>query len=413
MQVVISAHVPAPVSSAQPDQGADGNAPSFCALASSPSDVLSRQTREAGLFSTQSSAEAIYLPAETNCVTDRGASTPCVGQPRASLAPVSGKRSPHKTLALTIEQAIQGYLEDRRSHHRRPKTLQWHRHALEVFQRYLQSRHHCLLLDQITEVQVRGWLVFLSQTPGARGSLRSSSTVESYARSARAFCQWLMRHRYLQASPFARLALPKPETRVLHPLAPEEWDQMLLACRPTRKIAVLAERATVRNRAILWLLFDTGMRVSELCELRLSDVDREQGTLLIRGKGARIRLLTLGHEGLRHLRAYLDTYRQEETARVEQRSASQDHLFLSETGHPLTENGISLLFGRLRKRAGIVRGAVNPSLLRESFALRYLQTGGEPSILQELLGYPNQATSTRYQCLIARVLAQQQWKGSP
>jgi site-specific recombinase XerD len=90
---------------------------------------------------------------------------------------------------------------------------------------------------------------------------------------------------------------------------------------------------------------------------------------------------------LRHLRAYLDTYRQGAAACRALRGASEDHLFLSETGRPLTKNGMALLFARLRKRAGIRRKGVNPSLIRESFALRFLQTGGEPLILQELLGY--------------------------
>lgn len=66
---------------------------------------------------------------------------------------------------------------------------------------------------------------------------------------------------------------------------------------------------------------------------------------------------------------------------------------------------MALLFGRLRKRAGIMRRGVNPSLLREGFALRYLQVGGEPSILRELLGYTDQTTSTRYQRLIADTFA--------
>ncbi len=266
-----------------------------------------------------------------------------------------------------------------------------------MFQHYLFSEHHCLQLCQITEAQVRGWLASLSQMP---------STVESYARSARAFCQWLVRHRYVQATPFAHLVLPRLETRVFHPLAPEEWEQ-LLACRSARKINVLAERATARNRAILWLLFDTGMRVSEVCELRLCDVDREQGILLIRGKGAKARRLTLGREGLHYLLIYLDTYRHGATVRAEPRGGSSDHLFLSKTGRPLTRNGMALLFGRLRKRSGIRRKGVNPSLLRESFALRFLQTGGEPLILQELLGYTDQATSTRYQRLSAQILARQ------
>ena len=135
------------------------------------------------------------------------------------------------------------------------------------------------------------------------------------------------------------------------------------------------------------------MRVSELCELRLSDVDREQGTLLIRGKGARMRRLTLGHEGLHHLHAYLDTYSLGVAASLKKRVVGQNHLFLSETGRPLTKSGMVLLFGRLRKQAGISRNGVNPSLLREGFALRFLQTGGDPLMLQELLGYSEQATS--------------------
>ena len=136
-------------------------------------------------------------------------------------------------------------------------------------------------------------------------------------------------------------------------------------------------------------------------------LDREQGILLIRGKGAQTRQLSLGHEGLCHLLAYLDTYRQGAETCKAHRGACEDHLFLSETGRPLSRNGMALLFARLRKRAGMMRRAVNPSLLRESFALRYLQTGGEPFLLQELLGCPDHSTSKRYRHLVAQALTQQ------
>jgi site-specific recombinase XerD len=347
------------------------------------------------------------------CVAAPNSGLPGGEQQQVSLSPASSTRSRLTPSTLTIEQAIQDYLEDQRNHHRRPKTIEWHEYALELFQRYLRSRHQCLLLGQITQAQMHGWLAFLFQTSSAKGSLRSTSTVESYARSARAFCQWLVHHRYLQASPFAHLALPKPETRMHHPLTPQEWEQLLLACSSARNIDMLAERATARNRAILWLLFDTGMRVSEVCDLRLSDVDREQGMLLIRGKGIQARRLTLGHEGLRHLCAYLETRRLGVAVPPEQRGASQDHLFLSETGCPLTKNGMALLFSRLRKRAGISRKGVNPSLLREGFALRFLQTGGDPLMLQELLGYSEQATIRRYLRLSTQAHTHQQPKELP
>jgi len=276
-RVVIHAGLPEPISPAQPEQGTGVNASSFRTIAKSPSGAPSRQTGEERSSPAQQIAEeeTTCLPAATRCVAAQSAFTPSVGQPRASHAPVGSTRSPQKALALTIEQAIQDYLEDQRSHHRRPKTLEWHENALRLFQHYLLNEHQCLLLCQITEAQVHGWVAFLSQMPSARGLLRQTSTVESYARSVRAFCQWLVRRKGLHATPFAHLALPKLETRMLHPLTPEEWECLLLACRSARKTDLLAERATVRNRAILWLLFDTGMRVSEFCELRLSDVDRD------------------------------------------------------------------------------------------------------------------------------------------
>ncbi len=107
--------------------------------------------------------------------------------PQASHAPESSKRSPHKPSERTIEQAIQDYLEDQRSHHRRPKTLEWHKIALSLFQHYLLTEHQCILLRQITEAEVAGWLAALPQMPTATGTLRSPNTVGSYARSARAF----------------------------------------------------------------------------------------------------------------------------------------------------------------------------------------------------------------------------------
>ncbi|GHO96466.1 hypothetical protein KSF_065140 [Reticulibacter mediterranei] len=147
---------------------------------------------------------------------------------------------------------------------------------------------------------------------------------------------------------------------------------------------MLAEQATARNRAILWVLFDTGMRATEICALRLGDVDLEQGIVSVQEKGATVRRLTLGHEGLRHLLAYLDNYRL--GAAVGGERTDEDSLFLSEADRPLTKSRITLLFDRLKQRAGITRKGVGPALLRESFAMRYLQTGGDLDALWELLG---------------------------
>jgi site-specific recombinase XerD len=387
---VIHAGVADPVSSGKREHGADHQTPSAC---SSPVTPF-QHTVEASPLPPQltSEEEATCRLATMSGIATQDAVLSSNGQPQVSHAPPSLQPSRHIFSALTMEQVVHEYLEDQRNRHRRPKTLEWHRKALSLFLLYLRTEHQCVLLDQITEAQVRGWLVWLPHLPTATGTLRSPGTVASYARSARAFCQWLVRQRSLPATPFAHLPLPQMEHRLFSPLEPGEWEQLLLACRPPKETGVLAEQATARNRAILWVLFDTGMRATEICALRLSDVDREQGIVSVRGKGATVRRLTLGHEGLCHLLAYLDHYRLREAAcgaRTDEAS-----LFLSETGRPLTKSGITLLFDRLRQRAGITRKGVSPLLLRENFAMRYLQTGGDLRALWELLG---QKESTSFQ----------------
>lgn len=132
----------------------------------------------------------------------------------------------------TIEHAIQKYLQDQVRKHRRPKTLEWHQKALGLFEQYLRTEHRCVLFGQVTQLQVHGWFVFLQTQLTATGSRRSANTVQSYARSARAFCHWAVRQKYLPITPFAHLSLPQQEHCVFPLLEPEAWRRLLLACQP-------------------------------------------------------------------------------------------------------------------------------------------------------------------------------------
>ncbi len=201
----------------------------------------------------------------------------------------------------------------------------------------------------------------------------------------RAFCQWLVRQRYLPRTPFASRLLPQVRPPLPHVLEQEEWERLLWACQPSEGSVVSAEQGA-RNRALLWVFIETGMRPCEICRLRLSDVDREQGLLRVKGKGTRWRWVPLGSEGLHYLLAYVDGFRLQSVKQEQRRRVREEALFVSEAGRPLRKNIVDLLFSRLRRRAGITRKGVNPSLLRDSFAVRYLQTGGDLFTLRELLG---------------------------
>ena len=171
----------------------------------------------------------------------------------------------------------------------------------------------------------------------------------------------------------------------------EEFEKLLLACAASNEEEQLAERAVARNRAILWAFYDTGIRVCELTNLRVGDFDRKQGLITVKGKGSKERRIALGQNCLRNLLHYLDYHRPNEQELAEWGSLSEDHLLLSETRQPMTKNGITLLFARLKERAGITGKRMSPHTFRRTFALRYLELSHDPFSLQKLLGYEDMA----------------------
>jgi integrase/recombinase XerD len=146
--------------------------------------------------------------------------------------------------------------------------------------------------------------------------------------------------------------------------------------------------------------------------LRRSDLERETGMLRVRGQGGKERQMLLGSTCLNALLALLDQPRAARGKRRTGSSADNDLLFCTENGHPLTKNSLTLLFCRLRKRAGMPETAITPQILRQSFALRYLQAGGDPRGLQELLGYKSMAQVRQYLRWHEQLLHRQTQKGT-
>ena len=110
---------------------------------------------------------------------------------------------------------------------------------------------------------------------------------------------------------------------------------------------------------------------------------------------------------------YLDKHRPDEEELADWGSAGEDHLFLSETRTPLTKNGVTLLFARLRKRAGITDKRISAHIFRHSFAIRYLVLGNDPFSLQELLGHEDMTTVKNYMHMNDETIQAQKRKYSP
>jgi site-specific recombinase XerD len=329
-----------------------------------------------------------------------------------------GKKEQKQLLArrranTTLERAIEDYLADQEGGNHSHKTLEWHRTALGLLKSFLREERALALVGEIDAPDINAWFVHLRKTPGGHGKIRSERTIQTYARSARAFFHWLVRCEIIDRNPFDRVTFPKVGKPLIRPIEPEEFERLLLACTPPGEVGPLADRAAARNRAILWLLYDTGIRLSELLGLKLADFDRKHGMLIVKGKGSKERRVALGNNCLRNLLYYLDRHRPDEEELAAWGNADEEHIFLSETRLPLTKNGLTMLFKRIKERAGITDKRISPHIFRHSFAIRYLVLGNDPFSLQELLGHEDMTTVKNYMHMNDETIQSQKRKYSP
>jgi len=340
-------------------------------------------------------------------------------QQEAAVPPkAKGKKEQKQLLArrranTTLERAIEDYLADQEGGNHSHKTLEWHRTALGLLKSFLREERALALVGEIDAPDINAWFVHLRKTPGGHGKIRSERTIQTYARSARAFFHWLVRCEIIDRNPFDRVTFPKVGKPLIRPIEPEEFERLLLACTPPGEVGPLADRAAARNRAILWLLYDTGIRLSELLGLKLADFDRKHGMLIVKGKGSKERRVTLGNNCLRNLLYYLDRHRPDEEELAAWGNADEEHIFLSETRLPLTKNGLTMLFKRIKERAGITDKRISPHIFRHSFAIRYLVLGNDPFSLQELLGHEDMTTVKNYMHMNDETIQSQKRKYSP
>jgi site-specific recombinase XerD len=171
------------------------------------------------------------------------------------------------------------------------KTELVYQQTLRPFFTYLASEHHLTDLTDLAALtlnELRAWLVWLRNTPGPHGRPRSSKTIESYCRQVKAFTRWCADEGLLERDPAERLRLPKQKRSTCASSLTRRSRGCMKPCMPPQNglRPEVRRMLTARNRAILWMLLDTGIRAEELCRIRFADLDRRRRTVYIMGKGA-------------------------------------------------------------------------------------------------------------------------------
>lgn len=153
-----------------------------------------------------------------------------------------------------------------------------------------------------------------------------------------------------------------------------------------------------RNKAMLELMYATGMRVSELCSLSVNDINFSENYVKCFGKGAKERIIPLGNVALRYLKLYLDNYRDLLT-----KKNLNEYLFLNNHGKKMTRQGFEFIIKNICKEKGISKN-ITPHMLRHSFATHLLNNGADLRSIQIMLGHTNLSTTQIYTTVNDEVL---------
>jgi integrase/recombinase XerD len=257
-----------------------------------------------------------------------------------------------------------------------PKTREAYGADLADFSRFVQAAGvhspsgvtRKLVIDYLHAAKARGLSV---------------STISRRLVAVKVFFRYLLQEGLLQKDVTAVMESPRLWKVLPGTLSVKEVDRMLT-------VAVGNAPPAVRDRAMLELLYATGLRVSELATLTLEDLHLDSGYLRCMGKGSKVRIVPFGDEARRHVERYL---REARTPLLGRKSSR--HVFLTYRGAGFSRQGIWKLIKQYARRAGIAR-AVSPHTLRHSFASHLLANGAPLRMIQEMLGHADIATTQIY-----------------
>lgn len=256
-----------------------------------------------------------------------------------------------------------------------PNTVEAYKHDLDWLLGYLEQEG----LDPLS-VKLEDLEHFTAMLSDHDISAKSQARILS---GVRAFYRYLVLDGYLDVDPTELLESPHLPQHLPEYLSTEEVDAL-------ENSIDLTSNEGHRNRAIIEVFFSCGLRVSELTNLKLSDLFLPQGFIRVNGKGGKQRLMPISERAIHELELWFDDRRQ-----MNIKPGEEDYVFLNRRGHHLTRTMILIMVKRQAEAAGIKK-TISPHTLRHSFATALLKGGADLRIIQELLGHADLGTTEIY-----------------
>lgn len=286
---------------------------------------------------------------------------------------------------MRLSQAIEGFLLEKSAQRLSPHTISDYINSFRKLQSFLGDPEFA----DITADQIRAFLADLEKPRAPAGIAPrlakplSKKQILNIHTGLSALWTWAVKEGITSLHILREIPRPRPEKPAIVPFSREDVKALLDACdrsrpykRPGKRESDHAVPTALRNRAIVLLLVDTGIRASELCNLKISDVDLKNRRVVVFGKGSKERSLPISATTAKAIWKYLAS-----------RDSDSVHapLFTTTRGRNLTRHALLDLLDRLGQRAGVPH--VHPHRFRHTFAIHFLRNGGNAYELQMALGH--------------------------
>ena len=273
---------------------------------------------------------------------------------------------------IAYSKCIEGYMLSIYARHLSERTIESYEVVLRRFGEFLATDPP---LADITPDMVRGFL--------ASFTTQSKKTVLNYHIVLSSLWTWALGEQLVETHVVHAVEAPKPEQREIQPFDEDEVRAMFNSLaksrtytRPGKMLSDHSLRTADRNRAILLLMLDTGIRATELCELTVKDVDQKNNRAFVMGKGSKERTLPFSARTGQALWRYFATL---------QERRQDDPAFVTVYNRQFDRKQLRKLVVNIGNRAGVA--GAHPHRFRHTFAIQYLRNGGDPYTLQRMLGH--------------------------
>lgn len=277
-----------------------------------------------------------------------------------------------------MEKVLKDFVQELREDNRLSEnTLESYTRDIKKFLIYLAENN--LDFKVVKKTNIIAYILYLQKAG------RATSSISRSIASIRAFYKMLLKNNVVAKDPTLNLESPKSEKKVPQVLSVEEIEKLL-------SLPNISESKGVRDRAMLEMLYATGIRVTELINLNIQDVNLEIG--FIRCSGTKERIIPMGKVAIDILKTYISEYRQKFVSRQE-----EEALFLNFHGERMTRQGFWKIIKHYASLADINKD-ITPHTLRHSFAAHLIENGADLKSVQQMLGHSDISTTQVYAELI-------------